>query len=177
MNLHKHFLMGETGVMINGLAGLGAILVLMTGLILWWPGIGQWQSAIRVRWRGAWRTRFWELHRAMGFWTFAAMLMFAFSGLYLCFPETFHMLADRIEPYDPDSVGVRIVDELLYWLAFLHFGRINGIGLFCACPGICDQLVKATWALLGLAPAAMLVTGATVWWQRVMRSPRQPNPD
>ena len=28
---------------------------------------------------------------------------------------------------------------------------------------------KAVWALLGLMPAMMFVTGAVMWWQRVMR--------
>ena len=29
--------------------------------------------------------------------------------------------------------------------------------------------LKAVWALVGLMPAMMFVTGAIMWWQRVMR--------
>lgn len=55
------------------------------------------------------------------------------------------------------------------WLAYSHFGRINGIGIPCTGPGLCDQTIKAIWAVFGLAPAAMFVTGAIMWWDRVLR--------
>ncbi|MBT5485149.1 MAG: hypothetical protein HOK55_10515, partial [Gammaproteobacteria bacterium] len=51
----------------------------------------------------------------------------------------------------------------------LHFGRINGIGIPCSGPGLCDQSVKALWAIFGLAPAVMFVTGTILWWNRVLR--------
>ena len=60
------------------------------------------------------------------------------------------------------------MDDALYWLAFLHFGRIDGIGIVCDGPGICDQTVKAVWAIFGLAPAVMFVTGSIMWWNRVL---------
>lgn len=169
MEVHKNLLAGATGLAVNGAAAGLVVLVLLTGLILWWPGIAQWRQALVLRRGVGWKRMVWDLHRMLGFWTFAAMLVFALSGLYLCFAGTFHALADRIEPPTADNAGTRLVDTLLYWLAFLHFGRINGIGLFCEGPGACDQLVKATWALFGLAPAAMFVTGATLWWNRVLR--------
>jgi len=68
-----------------------------------------------------------------------------------------------------ENAGRRFVDDFLYWLAYLHFGRINGIGIPCSGPGLCDQTTKAVWALLGLIPAAMFVTGTIMWWNRVLR--------
>ena len=67
------------------------------------------------------------------------------------------------------NAGGRIGDSVIYWLAYLHFGRINGIGIPCRGPGLCDQTTKAIWALFGLAPAAMFVTGTILWWNRVLR--------
>lgn len=64
---------------------------------------------------------------------------------------------------------MRHVDQMIYWHAYLHFGRIQGIGIPCRCPGFCDQPTKAVWAIFGLAPAAMLVPGAIMWWKRVLR--------
>ena len=58
---------------------------------------------------------------------------------------------------------------MIYWLAYLHFGRIKGIGIPCSGPGLCDQATKATWAIFGIAPAVMFVTGAIMWWNRVLR--------
>jgi uncharacterized iron-regulated membrane protein len=62
---------------------------------------------------------------------------------------------------------------VIYWIAYLHFGRINGIGIPCRGPGLCDQATKAVWAFFGLAPAVLAVTGAIVWWNRLRRPRRQ----
>jgi uncharacterized iron-regulated membrane protein len=63
-----------------------------------------------------------------------------------------------------------VSDHVIYWIAYLHFGRINGIGIPCRGPGLCDQMTKAVWAFFGLAPAVLAVTGAIVWWNRIRRS-------
>jgi hypothetical protein len=115
-----------------------------------------------------WQRTFWHLHSMIGFWTFAFTVVFALSGAYFGFPGMFQALADRLDPVtDPDAP--RISDQVIYWLAYLHFGRINGIGIPCSGPGLCDQATKATWAFFGLAPAAMCVTGVVMWWNRVLR--------
>ena len=58
-------------------------------------------------------------------------------------------------------------------LAIVHFGRINGIGIPCSGPGVCDQTTKLIWAVFGLAPALMFATGAVMWWTRVVRKKRR----
>jgi hypothetical protein len=78
------------------------------------------------------------------------------DGARYCLPEA----ADGL---------TRFVDAALYWIAYLHFGRINGIGIPCDGPGLCDQTTKAVWALVGALPAAMYVTGVVMWWNRVVR--------
>ena len=56
-------------------------------------------------------------------------------------------------------------------------GRVNGIGLPCHGPGLCDQTTKFVWAFFGLAPATLFVTGAIMWWNRVVRKkPRRTVP-
>jgi uncharacterized iron-regulated membrane protein len=103
------------------------------------------------------------------------------SEIYLCFPEVIQGVADRLEPPTAANQGFRVGDGVIYWLAFLHFGRVNGIGIPCDGPGVCDQTTKAIWALFGLVPAAMFVTGAMMWWNRVLqprvRSVRRPSTD
>jgi uncharacterized iron-regulated membrane protein len=46
---------------------------------------------------------------------------------------------------------------VLYWLAQAHFGRFAGVP------------VKTTWTVIGLAPAALFVTGLLMWWKRVLK--------
>jgi uncharacterized iron-regulated membrane protein len=169
IELHDNFLAGETGKAINGAGAVAVLLVAVTGLIIWWPGIRRWRRSLSVRRGAGWKRLTWDLHSAIGFWSFAFIFIFALSGVYLCFPESFHALANRIDPLDANNPEGRLVDDLLYWLAFLHFGRINGIGIPCDGPGLCDQTVKAIWAIFGLTPAIMFVTGSIMWWNRVVR--------
>jgi uncharacterized iron-regulated membrane protein len=169
IDLHDNLLAGEIGRAVNGVAAIAVLLVAFTGLFIWWPGIRRWRRSLALRRNVGWKRFIWDLHSALGFWTFAIIVIFAASGVYLCFPLTFHGLAEWLQPLTEANAGQRFVDKFLYWLAFLHFGRINGIGLPCDGPGLCDQSVKAIWALAGLAPAAMFVTGSIMWWNRVLK--------
>ena len=47
-------------------------------------------------------------------------------------------------------------DTVVAWLGPLHTGHFGG------------PVVNAVWALLGLAPAALAVTGAVMWWNRLI---------
>ena len=169
IQIHDNFLAGPTGRKINGLAAIAVTLVILTGIVIWWPGVAHWRRSLKVRTDLGWKRLNWDLHSMMGFWSFGFLLIFSLSGIYLCFPESFHAYADRLWPVTQENAGRRLIDSVLYWLAFLHFGRVNGIGLPCDGPGLCDQSVKAVWAFFGLAPAAMFVTGVTMWWNRVLR--------
>ena len=176
LDLHDDLLAGETGRTVNGVGALALLALASTGLVIWWPGIKTWRRSLTLHRGAGWKSMTWHLHSMIGFWTFAFTLVFALSGAYLGFPEWFQDLADRLEPLTPANAGTRIVDDVIYWLAYLHFGRINGIGIPCRGPGLCDQTTKAIWALFGLAPAVMFVTGAIMWWNRVVRPRREPNP-
>ncbi|PCJ42697.1 MAG: hypothetical protein COA71_04115 [SAR86 cluster bacterium] len=169
IDLHESFLVGPTGRKINGLGAIAVILIVLTGLVLWWPGIKRWRRSLKFQRGIGWKRQIWDIHSMLGIWSCLFILVFAFSGIYLCFPDFFHDLGDRLQPMTSENAGSRFVDKALYWLAFLHFGRINGIGLVCSGPGICDQSIKAIWALFGLAPAIMFATGSTMWWNRVLR--------
>ena len=165
MELHDNFLAGPTGRKVNGIGAIAIVLVAMTGLVIWWPG----RQRTFVHRGVGWKRFNWELHNMMGFWSAAFILVFAISGIYLSFPETLHAWADRTFELTNENAGVRPIDKFLYWLAFSHFGRINGIGLVCNGPGFCDQAIKAIWAIFGMAPAAMFVTGTIMWWNRVLK--------
>jgi uncharacterized iron-regulated membrane protein len=169
LELHDDLLAGSTGRSINGLLALLVIVLAGTGIVVWWPGIRTWQRSLIVHRNAGWRRFTWDLHSMIGFWTLGFIVLFGLSGAYLGNPEPFQDLADRLDPPTAANAGTRIVDQVIYWLAYLHFGRINGIGIPCRGPGLCDQTTKLIWALAGLAPAAMFVTGSVMWWNRVVR--------
>jgi uncharacterized iron-regulated membrane protein len=174
VDLHDNLLAGPAGRKVNGAGALALLALAVTGLAIWWPGVKTWRRSLTLH-RGLGAKRLiWHLHSMLGFWTLGFTLVFGVSGVYLAFPDLFQDLADRLEPLTAANAGRRIGDNVIYWLAYLHFGRIKGIGIPCSGPGLCDQATKAIWALFGLAPAAMFITGAILWWNRVLR-PRLAN--
>lgn len=170
LDLHDNLFAGETGRRVNGLGALAVLTLAATGLVIWWPGIKTWRRSLVLHRGVGWKRMTWDLHSMLGFWSLGFTLVFAISGIYLAYPEVFQDIVERLEPLTPANAGVRIGDRITYWVAILHFGRINGIGFPCRGRGICDQTTKAIWAVFGLAPAAMFVTGAILWWNRVGRS-------
>jgi uncharacterized iron-regulated membrane protein len=169
IDLHDNLLTGPTGRKVNSVGALALIVLAMTGLAIWWPGLKTWRGSLTLRRGMGWKRLTWHLHSMIGFWSLGFILVFGLSGAYLGDPQPLQDLADRLEPATAANAGLRIGDRIIYWLAFLHFGRINGIGIPCSGPGFCDQTTKAVWAIFGLAPAAMFVTGAILWWNRVVR--------
>jgi uncharacterized iron-regulated membrane protein len=169
LELHDDLLAGRTGRSVNGAGALLLVVVALTGIVVWWPGINTWRRGLTLHRNVGWQRFTWDLHKMIGFWTLGFILLFAVSGAYLGNPQAFQDLADRIEPLTDANARTRTVDQVIYWLAYLHFGRINGIGIPCSGPGLCDSTTKLIWAVFGLAPAGMVVTGAVIWWNRVVR--------
>jgi uncharacterized iron-regulated membrane protein len=163
LDLHDNLLAGPIGRQVNSAGALALLVLAATGLVIWWPGIKTWRRNLTPHRGTGWKRLVWELHSMIGFWSIGFILVFAVSGVYLGIPQPFEALADRFTPLIGSG------DRVLYWVAILHFGRINGIGFACSGPGLCDKTTKAIWALFGLAPAAMFATGAIMWWNRALR--------
>ena len=156
LDLHDNLLGGDTGRTVNGVGALLLAVLSLTGLVIWWPGIDGWRRALVVDWRANWRRVNWSVHSAFGFWTMLFIFMWAFTGIYLAFPEPFAAVVDYLEPFEEDNFDPRTGDQILYWFSYMHFGRFSGV-------------TKVTWATIGLVPPVMFVTGAVMWWNRVVR--------
>ena len=169
MDLHDNLFAGPVGREVNGIGALAVLVIALSGMVIWWPGVKTWRRSLTIHRGMGWKRMNWHLHSMIGFWTLAFVLVFGLSGIYLAIPDQIQDFADWLEPLTAANLKTRIGDTILYWLAYLHFGRINGIGIPCHGPGLCDQTTKAVWAFFGLAPAAMFVTGAIMWWHRVLR--------
>ena len=78
-NIHSELLIGTTGDrMIEIAAGLGLVLV-ATGLYLWWPrgGVSSFKPNFKARGRALWKS----LHSVVGLWVSALLVLFLISGL------------------------------------------------------------------------------------------------
>jgi uncharacterized iron-regulated membrane protein len=114
----------------------------------------------------------WSLHSALGFWFVAFVVLWGITGMYLSFPQAFAAGFDALEPFDESLPVERLVDRVQYWLAYLHFGRLGGRGIPGCGRGLCDSTTKAIWAVFGLVPPLLFVTGALMWWNRVVKAAR-----
>ena len=169
LDLHDNLLSGETGRRVNGVGGLLIVVLCLTGLVVWWPGVTGWRRSLGIERRAGWKRQVWSLHSALGFWFFAFILMWGLTGLYLSYQEHFAAWFDALEPFNPDDPAERTVDRVQYWLSYVHFGRLGGRGIPWCGRGLCNEVTKATWAAAGIVPAVMFVTGAMMWWSRVLR--------
>jgi uncharacterized iron-regulated membrane protein len=97
-NLHVTLLSGVTGRQVNGvLAGL-LLLVNLTGMVVWWPGLRGWTRALTIDFARTWRRVNFDLHRAVGFWTFAIVSFWGISGVYFGWSRETRMLVEKLSP-------------------------------------------------------------------------------
>lgn len=156
-DLHDNLLLDKTGRLINAGGGIFAVLLSFTGAVIWWPGTDTWRRSLSFNWKANPKGFIWTLHSALGFWTLAFVFMWAVTGIYLSIPVVFNNAVDFLEPLDAPSRKLRLGDQVLYWMAQAHFGRFSGIP------------IKIVWTVVGLAPAALFITGSVMWWKRVLK--------
>lgn len=175
-DLHDNLLGGKPGRRINGFGALLLILLGVTGAALWWPGSRSWQRSLVVDFRANWKRLNWSLHSALGFWFLGFVLLWGVTGAYLSLPDESSRFFDYLEPFRDGSTDERVVDRIQYWLAYLHFGRLGGRGIPGCGRGLCDSVTKGIWAAAGLVPPVLFVTGALMWWNRLLRPRMRGNP-
>jgi len=99
-DFHTNLLAGPKGRIVNGIGSIFLVLLCVTGGALWWPGLSKWRYSIIVNPKANWKRLNWELHSVIGLWTFALVFMWAFTGVYLVFPEPFQRAVNHYAPLD-----------------------------------------------------------------------------
>ena len=196
-DLHTDLLLGKGGRNANGIGGFFVALLCLSGIVIWWPGIRNWRRALTIQWGANWKRLNFDLHSAVGFWSISIVFIFGFTGAYLVFTMPFQRVIDYFAPLNvyklPDEFTlaqpaplaqptseVQFVtvaeetpqppprrrrrepppysfgDKIVRWQSWLHFGNFAG------------WKTKALWVVLGLIPPFLLVTGAIMWWNRVL---------
>lgn len=98
-DLHVYLLLPHTyGAQVNGVGAAVLLLLTLTGLALWWPGLRNWTRGLRVNFRANWRRINFDLHNAIGFWTLAIVLWWAFSGFYFGFYRQVSAAVNLVSP-------------------------------------------------------------------------------
>lgn len=86
--IHKNLLLGEPGKQIVGVFSLIFILMLITGLVLWWPKRNKKQikEAFNVKWRAKFHRLNHDLHSVFGFYSLIFLLFISITGIYITYP-------------------------------------------------------------------------------------------
>lgn len=238
-DLHVHLLAGERGEMVMGSVGLLTLLLVATGMVVWWPGMRRWWTGFTVRWRAGWKRVNFDLHRAGGIWCAAFLAVTAFTGAGLIFHDAFLAGANRVtgspevpappavvprsgDPWLPLDSLLRQADRALpggtttyvafpatpeaplsvrkYFDAALHpngrsfvyldpwSGEAVAVERALSVPtgmkalnvlyplhigSFGGPMVRVLYALLGLAPLVLFVSGCLMWWNRTQAPKRR----
>jgi uncharacterized iron-regulated membrane protein len=155
VDLHDNLLAGPDGRTLNGVGGLLVTFLIVTGLIIWWPGARRVWRNMTIGKPEASRRFAWQLHNALGVWSFVMLLIWALTAVYFGFPEWWE---NAVDYFDADKTDAnRPGEAALLFLIKLHFGRFGPVW------------VRFLWAALGLLPVVLFVTGFVLWWTRVIR--------
>jgi uncharacterized iron-regulated membrane protein len=96
--LHVNLFLGSLGRKLNGVAAGFLLLLNLTGLVIWWPGVKLWTRALKIDFRRRWRRINWDLHNAVGFWTLGIVTIWAVSGIYFAWPRQTFTFVNQLWP-------------------------------------------------------------------------------
>jgi uncharacterized iron-regulated membrane protein len=100
LDLHESLLIPihRTGRVLNGVGGALLLLLNLTGMVIWWPGVRNWTRALKVDFERNWRRINFDLHLAVGFWTILIASFWAFSAIYFAWPREIFRFVNSLSP-------------------------------------------------------------------------------
>ncbi len=145
--LHMHLLAGETGTLIVGWGGLATLLILISGLVSWWPR-GSWRKALSFKSNAVSLRRLRDLHKLGGLWSLPLLLLLVFTGFLLTLPDVKQQLFTALivapdpvpQPRSMQSTGEQI--PLTQALAIGHAALPTAQLAFIDVPGAGDAPIR-----------------------------------
>ena len=96
---HENLTIPEySGRAIVGWAGVGMLILSLSGIWLWWPRQGS--VRLGLRWRRSAQTST-NLHHLFGFWISIPLAVVSLTGVYLGFPQNARWVMSSIAPMNP----------------------------------------------------------------------------
>jgi len=86
-DLHYRLLMGKTGAVVMGCAGLAMLVLLVTGLWAWWPAAGRFAKALRYKPAAVPLRRLRDLHKLTGLISLLLLVLLVGTGVMLSLPQ------------------------------------------------------------------------------------------
>ena len=186
IDFHDDLFIENGGRQINGWGAVVFLLMMLSGLFIWWRGKVQWRQGLYLSKKSP-RGTLWQLHSVLGFWCLFFMFAWGISGMLIAIPDTFRTVTDTLGLSNILNMGLIGMPDLEIQ-AMLDSGELQpnafimNLGEIRAdrSSGFLDLMVDihfgrfdATWItwvlfLISLVPAIMFITGFILWWKRVV---------
>lgn len=98
---HHTLWLGKTGKLILGYSAIGMLVMLFSGLYVWWPrgqGDKRWSHALKIKRKAGILRRLLDFHRVAGIYGMLALVVVVFTGIYAVFPEFFREAVGATPP-------------------------------------------------------------------------------
>jgi len=147
--LHMALLAGDIGGQVVGWSGVAMLLLLVSGVVAWWPR-GSWQKALAFKRDAAPIRRLRDLHKLSGLWSMALLFALVATGVLLALPTVTQALfgpAAIPAPKSVDGGAGRITIDRAFMIAqrALPDGRI----VFVDVPSVRDMPIRVRVQVLG----------------------------
>ena len=94
-DLHAYLLAGPTGEFLNGFVAMASVILSLSGIVIWWPGLPRWRSGFDYLRRARWQRQNYDWHKLVGFYSSLALAFVALTGAYFSFPTLYKSAMER----------------------------------------------------------------------------------
>ncbi|WP_377811887.1 PepSY-associated TM helix domain-containing protein (plasmid) [Azospirillum sp. A29] len=109
-DLHYLLLAGEGGQLVLALGGIGSLLILASGVYLWWPAAGKWGRALLPRLRSGFVRQVFDIHVLAGVYGLVVLLPLIVTGIVMERPDWVKPVVERLSPMTAPPVLVSAQD-------------------------------------------------------------------
>lgn len=85
-NLHYQLLLGATGTLLLGYLGIATLVLLISGLLAWWPRRGQWRKSLAFKARSNKVGLLYDWHKTIGLCCLLPLMLLTATGVMLALP-------------------------------------------------------------------------------------------
>jgi uncharacterized iron-regulated membrane protein len=98
LDLHIFLLAGPKGFIVNCVAGIALLILTLTGVVLWWPGVRLWTRGFFLTLHHRWKRINYDAHNAIGIWTLLIVSWWGFTAVYFLIPDKVAAVVNVVSP-------------------------------------------------------------------------------
>lgn len=103
IGFHWTLLLGANNAYVIGIIALFIMTSVIIGLYLWWPANGNWRMGLTIKWSGTRERINFDIHRIVGFYFGALLLISLTTGVAMIFKPVTRNLINRISTIEDNE--------------------------------------------------------------------------